>query len=345
MKQSNKKQSNKKQRKAVGRTGNILLLSLLVLLLLTGCGKDDSMVLTQDGSAVEQTSPKQETEEKTAPSDASKEEKDEQNQETGSEPVLQTEAPADPQGEGDPEDTESESVPQEETLTEPQGEGDPEDTESQTVPAVPQGEGDPEDFESESIPESDTSRGKTSSPVDIVVYICGEVQTPGVVVLQKKARVYEAIRAAGGLTDHASMEAVNQAAVLEDEMMIRIPSKEEYEEALAKGEEMKVMSFGVSRQTEGASAKDTSQKTEGTSGTDASHQLAADPTSGDGKININTADTAGLKEIPGIGESKAEAIVEYRSRNGSFQSIEEITKVNGIKKGTLDKIKEYITVS
>jgi competence protein ComEA len=64
----------------------------------------------------------------------------------------------------------------------------------------------------------------------------------------------------------------------------------------------------------------------------------------DGKININTADAAQLMQIPGIGESRAEAILSYRRENGSFSSVEDIMKVSGIKNALFEKMKDYITV-
>ncbi len=63
-----------------------------------------------------------------------------------------------------------------------------------------------------------------------------------------------------------------------------------------------------------------------------------------GKININTATLSMLIELPGIGETKAAAIIEYRDTYGSFFSISEITNVSGIGDKTYEKIKELITV-
>ena len=56
-------------------------------------------------------------------------------------------------------------------------------------------------------------------------------------------------------------------------------------------------------------------------------------------VNINTASSQKLQELPGIGEVKAERIVEYREQNGPFTSASQLTEVNGIGQGTLKKIK------
>lgn len=63
------------------------------------------------------------------------------------------------------------------------------------------------------------------------------------------------------------------------------------------------------------------------------------------KIDINRAEPWLLEALPGIGEVTAQAIVDYRNENGPFQRIEDLLKVSGIGEGTLDKIKDYITVS
>ena len=62
------------------------------------------------------------------------------------------------------------------------------------------------------------------------------------------------------------------------------------------------------------------------------------------KINLNRADTWLLDALPGIGESKAQAIVEYRNKFGPFLSINDLVKVSGISKSTLDNIRDFITV-
>ncbi|MBL8511737.1 MAG: ComEA family DNA-binding protein [Betaproteobacteria bacterium] len=62
-------------------------------------------------------------------------------------------------------------------------------------------------------------------------------------------------------------------------------------------------------------------------------------------VNINTASKEQLDSLPGIGEAKAQAIIDYRSKNGPFKSPEDIMKVDGIKEGIFNKIKKDITVS
>jgi competence protein ComEA len=61
-------------------------------------------------------------------------------------------------------------------------------------------------------------------------------------------------------------------------------------------------------------------------------------------VNINTASKDELKELTGIGEVKAERIIEYRKKNGDFKTVDDLTEVDGIAEGTLEKIRDEITV-
>jgi competence protein ComEA len=61
-------------------------------------------------------------------------------------------------------------------------------------------------------------------------------------------------------------------------------------------------------------------------------------------VDLNTASQAELETVKGIGPSKAKAIIDYRKKNGNFKSVEELDKVPGFGKKTVDSVKKEITV-
>ncbi len=144
-------------------------------------------------------------------------------------------------------------------------------------------------------------------PVDkkmIEVHIAGAVAGPGVYLLEEGARVYQAMEKAGGALGEADLERINLAQPLYDGQQVIVPRK--LQEGWPAGE--------------------------------------AGPLPQDGKININMADQSLLETLPGIGSVKAQSIVKYRQENGYFSSIEDLAKVNGIGKKTLENISDLISI-
>jgi len=62
------------------------------------------------------------------------------------------------------------------------------------------------------------------------------------------------------------------------------------------------------------------------------------------KIDLNRAEAWLLQSLPGIGEGRARTIIEYREKNGLYRSVDDLLKVEGFGKSTLDKIRDYITI-
>lgn len=150
---------------------------------------------------------------------------------------------------------------------------------------------------------------------EIRVYVCGAVRTPDVYTLAPDVRMIDAVNAAGGFSEEAAEEYVNLAARIEDGQKIYIPTYEEIEQAPV-----------AENETAGSSAGE-------------------NPTGAGGKVNINSADKATLMTLPGVGESKADKIIDYRQTNGGFGTIEDIMLVAGIKEGMYNKIKDLICVN
>lgn len=156
----------------------------------------------------------------------------------------------------------------------------------------------------------------------IVVHITGEINYPGVVVLKEGARVVDAIEAGGGETDKADLGSLNLAYMLSDGEKIYVPNKEETSQESQEREYI-------------TSAKDNSEQSEN----------GAKSTGTNFKININTAKQEELTQITGIGESTAKKIIEYRTQNGKFKSIEDIKNIPGIGDSKFNAMKEEITVN
>ncbi len=180
--------------------------------------------------------------------------------------------------------------------------------------------------------ETVTSENVTAA--SIYVHVCGQVVTPGVYSLPEGSRVWDVVEAAGGFLPEAASQAVNLAMMVADGSKVTIPDETEAEESGFRWYE-----------TDGGKAL-----TIGGAAVGGSNDLGQEADTGnrgsvaDGRVDINRADVAALMTIPGIGQTRAEAIVAYRETRGSFGSIEEIMQVTGIKDGLFAKIREYITV-
>ena len=155
------------------------------------------------------------------------------------------------------------------------------------------------------------------------VHVCGAVKSPGVYELTADSRLFEAIQMAGGLTEEAAGEALNQAELVEDGSRIYVPTKEEAETGM---------------KNDGTFAENTDAgRNGGADGADISGTA-------DGKVNINTAGKDELMTLSGIGEAKADAVIRYREAHGRFQKIEDLMGVEGIKEGVFQKVKDQIKV-
>lgn len=156
-----------------------------------------------------------------------------------------------------------------------------------------------------SVPTEQTTQTMTSVPQQIIlVDIKGAVKKPGVYELPVNARLHELVNTAGGLTDDAEDRQVNMAIVLADQQLVYIPRK-------------------------GETVEQTNQT----------------PQAGnESKVNINTASAEELQTLTGIGEKKAQAIIDYRTQNGNFQSIDQLTEVDGFGEKTVEKLRDSITI-
>lgn len=187
-----------------------------------------------------------------------------------------------------------------------------------------------------------TDTNQSDGAQSICVHVCGAVKKPGVYALPADSRVYEAVEKAGGFSENADPDYVNQAQQLADGWKLVIPTMKETE-ALA-AQEDSVLRIGMVG-PEGEQQTASGQQVSAGAGSRQEDSGAGSPgNSSDGRININTASLEELCAIPGIGSTRAAAIIAYRQETGGFTSVEDIMNVSGIKEGTYAKIKNSIKV-
>jgi competence protein ComEA len=146
----------------------------------------------------------------------------------------------------------------------------------------------------------------SASPATVIlVDVAGWVRRPGVYEFAEGARVIDAIDAAGGARPGAVLSSLNLAAPLVDGTQVLVP-----------------------KESQSAPTTETGTGTSGATGL----------------VNVNSATNAELETLPGIGEVIAQAIVDHRTENGPFTSVEQLVDVSGIGDATLEDIRELVTV-
>ncbi|MCY6484271.1 helix-hairpin-helix domain-containing protein [Clostridium aestuarii] len=145
---------------------------------------------------------------------------------------------------------------------------------------------------------------------NIVVEIKGEVKKPNVYTVEYGSRVKDLVEKAGGFTDKADSLSINCSMKLKDEDCIIVYSKNQIKNSL------KVNTINISNSISNAKSSN--------------------------KININTATKEELKTLPGVGDTIAQKIIDYREENGEFSSIDDLTQIDRVGSKTLAKLKDKI---
>lgn len=156
----------------------------------------------------------------------------------------------------------------------------------------------------------------------IAVHVIGAVPRPGLYEFAEGARVQDAIDAAGGLLSTANVNAINLAALLGDGQQLSVP----YQSGQEPVGEVSTLELPGSFDNNDSASEESSLSADG--------EL----------ININTAALDELDGLPGIGPTIAQRIIDYRTENGPFSTIDEIMDVSGVGPATFDEIKDLITV-
>ena len=175
-----------------------------------------------------------------------------------------------------------------------------------------------ENYDMEELGLTDNFVGMESINKQIVIYVTGEVNNKGVVVLEEGARVIDAIESCGGETLDADLNKINLAYVLSDGDKLYVPSIKDKEEI-----EYITSESGNNVIEKGAGGKMSDKNS---------------------VVNINTATKEQLTTLNGIGEATAEKIILYRKENGKFNVAEDIKNVPGIGDSKYEAIKDKITV-
>lgn len=155
---------------------------------------------------------------------------------------------------------------------------------------------------------SPESKNQNSKSQRIGVHIAGAVCHPGVYFLSPEARVIDLVTAAGGVLKKADLNQINLAETLIDGQKVFIPLQQ----------------ISIANNQITINSKNSQVSPE--------------------KISINRGSKVDLMKLPGIGPSKAEAIIEYRKENGSFRKLAELTEVSGIGEKTYQRLKDLITL-
>jgi competence protein ComEA len=162
--------------------------------------------------------------------------------------------------------------------------------------------------------EPTTTPSPTETAQPIQAYVNGAVKVPDVYILPPGSRVKQIVQAAGGFTDEANTAVINLAMPLVDGMHIYVP---DITESTAVPQQIITQPTIPSRSGAGI---------------------------GDLLININTADQGELETLPGIGPVTAQKIIDFRTANGGFPTVEAILEVSGIGEVTFENIRDLITV-
>jgi competence protein ComEA len=163
-----------------------------------------------------------------------------------------------------------------------------------------------------------------SSASEMAIYVCGAVKNPGVYMFAPGKRVVDAIARAGGALADADIEQINLAQPLNDAMKVIVPRKGQVLAIeTATSPDSTALGGGHHRHSRGGSR--------------GAHKLTAGQT-----LDVNTASSEELVQLPGVGPSLAQRIVDYRLANGPFQTVDDLQNVPGIGPSKFDRLAPFV---
>jgi competence protein ComEA len=161
------------------------------------------------------------------------------------------------------------------------------------------------------------------TPSEFSVYVCGAVRNPGVYTFAPGSRVVDALKQAGGPLPDADVEQINLAQLLSDAMKVTVPHKGQI--------------LAVEASTSDAAPTTHHHRRSHGRGTRGAHKLADGQT-----LDVNTATPEELVQLPGVGPSLAQRIVDYREQNGPFQTVDDLQNVPGIGPSKFEKLAPFV---
>lgn len=176
--------------------------------------------------------------------------------------------------------------------------------------------------------------------IKIKVDIKGAVKNPGVYEVEENSRVSDVINISGGLTSEADTSVINLSKNVIDEMVIIIYTKDEINEMKEGSTSIKY----IEKECICPKLENDACIEDKIDNIPNNENNSNDKNEANGKVSLNKATLDELMTLDGIGEKKAQAIIDYRNKNNGFKTIEELLEVDGIGSTTYEKIKDRLTL-
>lgn len=184
---------------------------------------------------------------------------------------------------------------------------------------------------------------KETNKAKIFIDIKGAIKKPGVYEIDNNAIINDVIKLAGGFNSNAYKDGINLSKKLKDETVIYVYTKDEIKNSQVESSKSNITANNPCNVPDYSICECVNEKSSiieiGESNTDKNDNNTEVKT-----VNINNATISELSTLNGIGESKAQAIIQYREDNGNFTKIEDIMNVSGIGEKAFEKIKDFITI-
>jgi len=174
----------------------------------------------------------------------------------------------------------------------------------------------------------------------IYVHVTGAVKNPDVYALNAGNRIFDAIEAAGGITEDGYKDAHNLAAHIEDGMKIYVPTTKEWEKDSSDEMPELIQNDNSDKYVSAPNNNVSSDKSKQTTSKEYTQNGPKPLPSG--KVSVNNGSLEELTTLPGVGETLGNNIIQYRKEHGKFENLDELLNVPKIGEKTYEKLLPYI---